>query len=252
MIRKLVTLGVAAAVAVAVSAVSAQAAQAATVTGADAWLSPQATFYPLHQDNWRDSVTYDASVSTDPWYESVSGAVEVRTAGGQLVRSFPFADKDSYSTVHAKWGGRNSAGRLVRVGDYTISTVVDGVAYGSRVAHVRTRTFQVSHSVRRTGVQTVGRSKSGACYFDTYDAPHLILDSWGGSCSATWTLDVPRNARNVSGVISAVRAGSSIGSHYSTSKTRTSTGFRFTAKAWGWSAINVRYVQASWTTSVVR
>src|SRR6478672_2271706 len=137
MYRKLTTLGAVAAVA-AVAAVSAQAAEAATVGSVDASVSPRATFYPLHQDNWRDSVTYDAYLSTNPWYEGVSGAVEIRTAGGQLVRSFPFADEDSYVT--AKWGGRNAAGRLVRVGDYTISTVVDGIAYGPRVAHVRSGT----------------------------------------------------------------------------------------------------------------
>jgi hypothetical protein len=251
MYRKLITLGAAAAVAVAVSAVTASSASAATTTnsyGATADpLYPQASFYPLHQDGFHDSVEYSAWL--DATDDIVPISIEIRNSAGYLVRSFPFYGTGDYVSV--KWGGRNTYGRLVKVGDYTISTVIDGAAYAPRIAHVRTGTFWTDRTVRHSGMQTISRSKSGACYFEGYMRPHLIMDSWGGSCSASYSISVPRNARNVSGSISAVRAGC-CGSHFVTSKTQTASGFRFTARVWDWSRLEVRSAQASYQVPVVR
>jgi hypothetical protein len=207
------------------------------------------TFYPLVRDGYRDTVRYSFTLN-----QTGSGTVRVTNRHGLVVRSYRFRGRRSMSVT---WGGRTNAGRRVKPGYYRFRVVAHAHGTNTRSAarttRVRTGWKNVRHTGARYGQSTSSRSKSGACYFkhDGYYNTDLLMDSWGGTCTAHWVVRVPRGAFRVTHRILGIRyPGLDLGGPVTKRAVRTTRSVRFTVTVSDFAAYDVVGVYAKWTTRV--
>lgn len=131
------------------------------------------TFYPA-RDHYKDSTVLSARAS-----ERVTGAkVEIRKAGGPLVRTLPLGRVDA-GKVRTTWNGRKSNGDVAPRGRYQfrfVGTDANGIAGESRNKSVLV-------SDKRLVSQTVTR---------TVSAKGSFVTNGSGACSGVYRLDYPQ------------------------------------------------------------